>query len=271
MLTDYHVHIENIDYTPESLNKFIKKAQDEGIEEMGISEHNYRFKETSNIYTTEYFKERQGPSIKEYFELLSDAKLNGRRLKRSTEVDFLPGLESKLEKFINDYDFDYVIGSVHWLEDWGFDVPYMKDIWDKVDLKETYMQYFFSIYKMIDSQLFDIVGHFDVIKVFGYEPEIFDAELISAVEKIVQKIKDNDMCVEINTAGLRKPVGKIYPKKKWLELFYKADIPIVISSDAHYPEHVGADFDKAISLAKEVGYDKVAVFENKKYKLVPLG
>ncbi|MDK2985518.1 MAG: histidinol-phosphatase family [Clostridia bacterium] len=271
MLTDYHIHIENGDYTLSWLERFVKKAKDLGIEELGISEHCYRFIETSHIFNSEYWNKRRTESLLEYLDLLKEANKTGMRIKKSTEFDYIPGLERKIEEFLNKYNLDYVIGSIHWLDNWGFDVPEMKAIWDKSDIKEVYMKYFDIICSMADSQLFDVVGHFDIIKVFGYEPQKFDRDILNVIEKAVQKIKDNKMCIEISTAGLRKPVGEIYPKKNWLKLFYEAGVPIVLSSDAHYPEDVGADYKQAIALANEVGYEKIAVFKDRKYKLMPLG
>lgn len=267
MLTDYHVHIENGDYNLSWIKKFINTAEKKEINELGISEHSHLFKETKDILTNDWLKTLQTKELNDYLNIIQETNNNIKKIKLGIEMDYVPGKEKETEKFLKSADFDYVIGSIHWINGWGFDIPEMEAKWYNSNLENIYKNYFRLIGELAQTQLFDIIGHFDVIKVFGHQPEPYSKELLKIIEDAVLKIKENNMCVEINTAGLRKPVKEIYPKREWLQLFCEAKVPLILSSDAHYPEEVGADFEKAVAMAKNVGYQKTAVFEKRSYYL----
>ena len=195
--------------------------------------------------------------------MVEDARKAGHSVKFGIELDFIPGTETALEAFIKSYPFDYVIGSVHWLGDFGFDLLEMKSKWENRDIKKTYDEYFSILTQMVESKLFDFVGHADVIKVFGHEPDdqVFLEEWYDQLSETFSK---NDAVIEVSTAGLRKPVGKLYPAPGLLRASYRRNVPIVINSDAHRPEDVGADYDKAVSYAKETGYTELVAFTERK-------
>src|SRR5690625_6819785 len=84
------------------------------------------------------------------------------------EMDYTPGKEREMETFIKAHPFDYVIGSVHWIGDWGIDLADFKDEYDKRDIKEVYTQYYDQIVTLAESKLFDFVGLIDLFKIFSY-------------------------------------------------------------------------------------------------------
>ena len=153
MLTDYHVHIENGDYTLSWLQKFIEKAKSQGIRELGIAEHAHRFKEAHHIHSHIWFDEWQTESIEKYLDLLQKANANGTRIKQGIEMDYLPDQENEIKIFLDNYDFDYIIGSIHWLDKWGFDIPALEYIWPKSDVKQVYLQYFETVIQMVESKI----------------------------------------------------------------------------------------------------------------------
>lgn len=270
MLTDYHTHTERGPYTVEWLTHFLDTAKARGIEEYGVSEHAYRFKQTAHLLDNPWTRERRTEDLDEYFGMIQAARKAGYHVKFGIELDYIPGTETDLEAFIRSYPFDYVIGSVHWLGDFGFDLTEMKGQWEKRDVKRTYDEYFSILTQMVESQLFDFVGHPDVIKVFGYEPED-EVFLQNWYEKMAESFAHNHSIIELSTAGLRKPVGKLYPAPKFLEACYQQGIPIVINSDAHRPEDVGADYDQAITLANTVGYKELVTFNQRQRTFQPIG
>src|SRR5690606_10948008 len=148
---------------------------------------------------------------------------------------------------------DYIIGSIHWIGDFGIDLAEFKQEWEKRDVVEIYKSYFDQVVTLAQSNLFDIIGHIDLVKIFQYVPSDEDF-LLEQYERATDALAESKTCVEISTAGLRKPVGELYPDKRLLQKCFEKKIPIVLSSDAHFPKHVGADFNQAISLAKEIGY-----------------
>jgi histidinol-phosphatase (PHP family) len=78
------------------------------------------------------------------------------------------------------------------------------------------------------------------------------------------------MCVEVNTSGLRKPCHEIYPGQDLLKMCFDHEIPITLGSDAHSPEDVAADFDQAIKLLRQVGYNEIAKFAKRNKEFVDL-
>ncbi|OIJ14857.1 histidinol phosphatase [Anaerobacillus alkalilacustris] len=270
MLTDYHNHLERGTLTLEYLKQFTDQAKQKGIEHFGISEHAYHFYQTKNILSNPWVDERRFYDMDDYVKLFQQAWDANIDVKMSIEMDYTPGKHKEMEQFIKSYDFDYVIGSIHWVEDFGIDLGEFKHEWDRRDLKETYSKYFDQVVTLAESNLFDIVGHLDLVKIFNYIPN--DEEfLMEQYERATTALANSKTCVEISTAGLRKYVGQLYPDPRLLNLCYKKGIPIVLSSDAHIPEDVGKDFDQAIALAKSVGYSKLMTFNKGERKEVSLG
>lgn len=270
MLTDYHTHTERGPYTVQWLEQFLAMAKSRGIAEYGVSEHAYRFKQAGHLLDNPWTRERRTEDLDAYFGMIQQARKEGHQVKFGIELDYVPGTEKELAAFIASYPFDYVIGSVHWLGDFGFDLLEMKDQWPGRDLEATYSEYFSILKQMVESDLFDFVGHADVIKVFGYEPAN-EQFLDQWYEQMAQVFARYNSVVEISTAGLRKPVGKMYPAPNFLKACKAADVPIVINSDAHRPEDVGADYDQAIAFAKVAGYDRLTTFSQRKRDSFPIG
>lgn len=272
MLTDYHVHLETGPYTIEWLKKYLEVAKAKGIKDLGFSEHGYRFKQSKDILFNPWIKERQTEDLDEYVELILKAKKLGLPVKLGIELDFVPGKEKEIEKFLKPYPWDYVIGSIHWIGDWGFDLKEMSDQWDEKVIIETYKDYFSILKQLLESKQFDILGHIDVIKVFGHKPKKSEEnQLEELYEEIIPIIKESGITVEISTAGLRKPVGELYPSKSLMEKLVKKEIPMIINSDAHCPEDVGRDYDKGIEYLKNYGVTKISTFEKRKRKMEILG
>jgi len=159
------------------------------------------------------------------------------------------------------YPFDYVIGAVHWLGDFGFDNPDYLCEWSSRDVYETYREYFEVLTDAVKSGIFDIIAHIDVIKVFGYKTE---KDLSQVYRKVAEAMYKANICAEISTAGLRKPVGEIYPSQDIMIHLREYGIPVIINSDAHRPEDVGRDFDKALEYVKCFGFGNLCYFEKRK-------
>jgi histidinol-phosphatase (PHP family) len=160
---------------------------------------------------------------------------------------------------------DYLIGSIHFIDKWGFDNPEFLSGWKEKDIDEIWKVYFEATEAMARSGKFDIVGHLDLIKVFKFMPKT-DTRILA--RDALQAIKTSNMVLELNTAGLRKPVGEIYPSRSLLEAAYELNIPITFSSDAHAIEQIGAGYDLAATLAKDIGYTKAVTFQGRDRELI---
>ncbi|MFD1019430.1 histidinol-phosphatase HisJ family protein [Thalassobacillus hwangdonensis] len=271
MLTDYHVHMhETGDFSTDYLKQYIAEARQKGIEELGISEHAYFFNETKPILSNPWIDNRRGIEFSDYQALFDQAEAEGLPVKMGIEMDYTPGKEAEMKQFIDAHPFDYVIGSVHWIGDWGIDLATYRHEYEKRDINEAYRNYFDQIVTLAESQLFDFVGHIDLIKIFSYWPDS-EEFLHEQYDRAVKALAKSGTCIEISTAGLRKPVGKMYPDPVLLKKCYQAGVGIVTCSDAHKPGHVGYAYDEAITLAKEAGYQELHTFTKRKSRTHPLG
>lgn len=266
MAADYHVHIERGPYSIDWLSKFVDVAKMRGLTEIGISEHGYRFDKGFDAFGNDGFrgnwiKKYSGQDIDEYVSLIIEAKSLGLPVKLGIEADYIPGKENELEDFLRPYPWDYVIGSIHWIGDWGIDLDDCLDIWKKCDVDSVYLEYFSMIEKMAVTGLFDIVGHIDLVKIFGYRPSPY---VFERIENNLAGIARTGIILEVSTAGWRKPVDEIYPSKEIMELIKKYNIPIVVNSDAHTPNDVARDFPRAYEYIKSYGIDTLHYFDKRK-------
>jgi histidinol-phosphatase (PHP family) len=265
---DYHVHLEQGPYTMEWIKRFVEEGVKKGVAEIGFSEHGHRFVQAKDLWKSEGFRgqwtlKEATEDIDEYVKIVEKAKGLGLPVKLGIEMDYIPEYEDEIRDFINKYSFDYVLGAVHWIGDFGFDHPALINEWNLRDMDDTYREYFDILLKAIKSGIFDCIAHPDVIKVFGHRAR---GDLSQMYEEAAKAMKEMDLCAEVSTAGFRKPVGELYPAPLMLECFRKYDVPIMINSDAHRPEDVGRDFDKALDFVKSYGYDRFCFFDKRQKK-----
>jgi histidinol-phosphatase (PHP family) len=257
MRIDIHNHTTRCNHAEGTVDEYIQKAIELGIDIYGFSEHapmdfdpHYRLAfEEMQAYTDDILnaKERYKNDINILF---------------GYEVDYLPG---HMDDRVLNAKVDYLIGSVHFIDKWSFDNPEFIAGWKNKDIDEIWQAYFEATEAMARSGKFDIVGHLDLIKVFKFMPKK-DVRLLA--KNSLQAIKKSNMVLEVNTAGLRKPIGELYPSRALLEEAYALDIPITFSSDAHSLEQIGFGYDVAIAQTKEIGYTKVATFEGRDRQLI---
>lgn len=184
------------------------------------------------------------------------------------EADYYPGAESFLADWLPRGNFDLIMGSVHYLGDWGFDNPDNRHVWNSVDLKGAWRTYMELIVKLAGLRLFDIIGHFDLPKKFGHR--LRDRDLKEIVQPVLDRVAASGVAMEINTAGWRKEVAEAYPSPLILALACERGIPICFGSDSHEPEHIGYRFDDAVAMAREAGYVESVEFRGRQPTRVPL-
>jgi len=188
-------------------------------------------------------------------------------IRLSTEADFIPGHECELEAILRRYDWDYVIGSVHFLDGWGFDDSRNLSGFDGRDLDTLYLEYFETVGASAESGLFDTIGHTDLVKKFGHRAT---APLDEAYMKLAGRFARSGVCVEVNTAGLRKPCAEVYPHPDLLRACQAAGVPTTFGSDAHTPLEVAADLQAAEMLMRSVGYTEFVTFAKRSRHHQPL-
>lgn len=244
MTVDYHVHSighGDREHTKNELKPFVEKAIQLGLKEIGFADHDWHlidinmdnYRELANEY----------PQIK---------------IKVGLEFEYFPNQIEKIRQIILGNNFDYTIGSVHFLGTWNFDHPdYIKE-YENWTIDNFYNKYYETLYSCIETGLFNIAGHLDLVKVFNYR--IDKQKALSLAIPVLEEIKKQEMVMEVNTAGLYKPVNEIYPSLDIIKLAIKKNIPLTISSDAHRFEDVGRNNSLIRDILKGFGVNWIAGF-----------
>ena len=256
MRVDLHNHTPLCNHATGTPREYILKAIEKNIDIYGFSDHapmefdkKYRMSfDDMKVY------EKEIKSLKDEFKEKIDIRLG-------YEVDFI---DKYMDSRVLNADVDYLIGSVHFIDEWGFDNPEYIGKYKNKDINKLWQDYFDAIEAMAKFGKFDIIGHIDLIKVFNYKPNK-DIKLIAI--NALKAIKKANMTIELNTAGIKKPVKEVYPSKEILELAYELDIPITFGSDAHSIKQVGFKYEVALELAKEVGYNSCVTYLNREKEL----
>ncbi|MDD3653339.1 MAG: histidinol-phosphatase HisJ family protein [Desulfotomaculaceae bacterium] len=259
MITDYHIHTKMCGHATGDLEDYLAVAIRDGLEEIGFSDHlPLYFLPPAAIPVGYAMTEADLPVYVDAVQRLQET--SPVRVKLGVEADYVPGCESKLEKLLKAYPFDYVIGSVHFIDGWSFDNQEEIDRYSQWDIWELYERYFTLIQQAAMTGLFDIMAHPDLIKKFNYLPS---QDLMPLYEDTVQIFKRAGVCMEVNTAGLRCPVQEIYPAPGFLRAAFSQGVEVTLGSDAHHPEQVGAGLPEAVNFLKAAGYSEIASFKRR--------
>ena len=266
MIVDYHMHLRNgreqIAHDTWSVEPFVETARAAGVDEIGFTEHVYYFRQTRSLWTVPYQTERCVYDIEAYVDAVVQARGRGLPVKLGLEVDYVPGREDETRELLSPYPWDYLLGSVHFIDGLGIDGP--PRLLDAVGVEETWRRYFYELAAAARSGLFDSLSHPDLVKIFGERVETFD------YAPVVEAISQSGVAVEVSTAGLRKPVGELYPHPDFLAACRERGVPVTLGSDAHRPDLVGWDFDQARELLHWAGYETITVFEQRRGQQEPL-
>ncbi|HEY3070868.1 MAG TPA: histidinol-phosphatase [Gaiellaceae bacterium] len=264
MIVDYHMHLredgQRVSHRVETVERWVEAANGRGVDEIGFTEHIYYFLETRPLWTVRYHLEHCHVSIESYVDAVLEAKRRGLKVKLGVEVDYLPDREEETLELLAPYPWDFILGSIHYLDGLGIDTE--PSLVGAVGPERAYRLYFDMLGRAARSGLFDSLAHPDLIKFFGgvigWDHEAFVAEL-------------DGICLEVSTAGLRKPHGRMYPEADLLAAAHRAGVPVTLASDAHEPDDVGRDLARGAAHARAAGYETVTVFEGRRARQEPLG
>lgn len=261
-LADYHTHTPLCRHAEGWPMDYARAAVERGLGELGFADH--------NPMRTQFDDWRMlREELPRYVETVEEARAEFPQLhiKLGLECDFIPGQEAWIEELAGMAEWDYLIGSVHYLRaGWEVDHPkyiarhtghaeeIWRDYWDLLDL-------------CIRSGLFDFVAHPDLPKKFGITPP---GDLRRYYEPAVAALAECGVAFEINTAGLRRDCREVYPAQDFLSLASAAGVPLLINSDAHAPGDVAAGFEHAVALAKDAGFTHTLRFTGRRRSSVSL-
>lgn len=257
MKVDLHNHTLLCNHATGSVNEYVEVAIRSGIEYFGFSDHapmhydpKYRMRFDQMELYESWIRDAQSVYTDQITVLLG------------YEVDYLPGY---MDEGVLSRPCDYLIGSVHFIDDWGFDNPEFIGRYEGADINAIYERYFGLIEEMALSRNFDIVGHLDLLKVFKFLPTK-DIRLMA--KNALKAIKRSDMTIEINMSGYRKPIGEAYPSALLLEAIAELQIPITFGSDAHRSDQIALFGNEVVALARNYGYSECALYRNRKREMI---
>lgn len=275
MLTDYHLHLRPDDsaatadqyFTEANFERYREVANERGIGELGVSEHIHRFTAALEIWKHPFWIENACDDLARYEQFVREQT----DLKLGIEMDFVPGRESSTQAVLERHEWDFVVGSVHFLRDRALDFD-VYDVWHGTDSADKIWQmYFETLSESARSGMFDVIAHPDLVKYWGKQRPAPERDPRFYYEPAIEAFLDAGVAVEFSTAGLRKPIGEVYPSPAFLAMIADAGLPIALSSDAHEPGHVGYAYADAVETLRGAGIEQIAVFDGRRRTMEQIG
>jgi len=265
-LTDYHTHTPLCHHAEGWPIDYARAAVERGLAELGFADH------SPMPAALEPFDDWRMAlaDLPRYFDAVDAARAAFPQLpiRLGLEVDYIAGHEAWIEQLAARADWDFLIGSVHYIAPgWDVDNPAHLSRFATQPVEEIWQLYFAAYERCIRSRLFDFVGHPDLPKKFGHRPE---GDLRRFYEPVIAALAETNTAFEINTAGLRKPAGECYPTLEFLKLAREAGAGLLINSDAHAPQEVGAGFEVGLALATEAGFTELVRLEGRRKRRVKI-
>lgn len=275
MLTDHHTHLAPDDdaldesvLSVERITAHVAAALDQGLAGVAVTEHVYRFRVAKPAWAHPYWQTQTEWDIDAYWEALSEARDLGFPIRIGIECDWLPEGQEVLVDALRGRPWDLILGSIHWVDEGAVDYD-LYSAFDQIDAETLWRGYVDRYTRAALSGQFDVMTHADLPKSFGPLPSA--ATLDWAYDAIADALAEAGVCVEISTAGLRKAAEELYPTQSLLERCQRRGVPVVLSSDAHEPKHVGWAFDQARDAALAAGYTEVMEIKGRDRRAVPIG
>lgn len=255
LFSDYHNHPQghrDLPYTQEVLEPWAVYARKANLKDVALTDHG---------------RYHHGIDLNEFFKFRD--RIKDIKFKIGVEIDNDPETSDKDYKWVekNYKKLDFVLGSVHFIDNWPYDHPSHQARFSEWDIDELYARYFKEIKNLVNKGFLDGLAHLDLIKIFGHRQT---KDIKVYVESVLKLIKEKGLTVEISTAGWRKPVNEIYPQEEIIKLIKEKNIPITTASDAHTAKDLGHSYDRLEPLIKKYGFTEVAVFDNHKMTLLPI-
>lgn len=290
-MSDYHLHLHPHGPPPEGwelkpypvsvIEEYVDAAAVRGVTELAFTEHLYRCIESADVLGPWWERERSDLaaatearvrmerilSLENYVDLVLRAKDAGLPVLLGLEVDFFPETIDAVLEFLDPYPWDVLIGSIHWLRGWQFDQRGNDEEWDRRGDRAVYEAYFAAEAELAASGAVDVLAHIDRCKMRG---RTLSEEPVDLYREVVAAAVSTGVAVEVSSAGLRHPIGEIYPAPTLLRMIHDAGLDITLASDAHAAEGAGHATDELRREARAVGYTEVTRFEHRRRHHVPL-
>ncbi|GAB2570524.1 histidinol-phosphatase HisJ family protein [Gracilibacillus alcaliphilus] len=268
MKFDLHNHHYRCGHAEGNIEDYIKAAIERGLSYIGIADHSpYFYSEEDQLYPGIAMAKSEFPNyVKEVLDLKK--KYQGKiHVLLGMESDYFPSYEELYQKMYSPYPFDYIIGSVHYVE--GINI-FARGRWNGLNEEERIAEkelYYKLIQQSARSGLFQILGHIDAMK--GFYPKFSQIET-PIIEETLQVIAQEGVAIEVNTSGKMKDCGGWYPSHEILERACYYGVDISFGSDAHVPERIGDEYEEVQQTLREIGFKEMVYYVEKKRRAVSL-
>jgi len=257
------------------IDEYVRAGAAAGVTRVCITEHLFRFREAyERLFgwwdadpdpllrgaAQQYWQDHVSGTMADYVRLIEAAKRDGVPVLLGIELDWIPGREADLRRLLAPYDWDIVLGSVHWIGSWGFDERATAAEWDRRPVEQVWSDYAGLVRELGACGLVDVLAHPDLPKVFGHRP----ADETPLHDAILHAAEAHGAAIELNSNGLNKPAREIYPAAPVVRQARERGLAITLASDAHTPDRVGADFAPLAAFARDAGYGEAVTFVERK-------
>ncbi|MBI2169998.1 MAG: hypothetical protein HYU28_10960 [Actinobacteria bacterium] len=284
-------------FSIDDVRAYARAAAGKGVDVIAITEHLFRFPDVQDALgawwsddpdprlrdqTAGYLaEERLSQTLAEYVDVVLEAAsaLEGEGegegegaavVRLGLEVDFYPGRMDEVASLLAPHPWDVLLGSVHWLGAWGLDQlddEVVRDEWDRRDPDGVWLAYVEAIDELAGSGVCDVLAHVDLPKLGGVRPVTTGAEIAG---RLVKAAAGNGLCVEVSSAGWRKPVGEAYPAPPLLADCFRSGVAITLASDAHTVDLVADRTSDLVAHAVAAGYREAMRFDARSPRPIPL-
>ncbi len=289
-MLDYHLHLwphtqSDAVTTVEQVAAYCERAVGAGVTEIAVTEHLFRFTQAKDLLggfwddlpgeslrpgMAAYWDHHARVDLDAYVEVVEAVKAEGLPVVLGLEVDFYQGRMDEVAGLLADYPFDVLLGSVHWLGAWRFDVlndPTVMAEWEVRDIDAVWDEYTRAMEELGASGVCDVFAHPDLVKIAGLVPAVPD----EFYDRIAEAAVRSGMAAELSSAGWRKPVGEEYPAPPLLKRFVERGVPLTTASDAHALPDVADRADDLRDLLAGAGITRLQGFRGRRPYEVPVG
>ena len=282
-MLDYHLHLwphsqGEAEATVEQVAAYCHRAVEAGVTEIALTEHLFRFTQAKEALggfwddlpgdqlragMAAYWDHHARVDLDDYVEVVQAVKAEGLPVVLGLEVDYYQDRMDQVARLLDGYPFDVLLGSIHWLGTWRFDVlsdPVVMAEWDVRDVDKVWDEYTSSMEELGASGVCDVFAHPDLVKVTGRVPAVTD----EYYDRITEAAVRSGMAVEVSSAGWRKPVGEEYPAPPLLRRLVDRGVPLTTASDAHTLPDVAERADDLRDLLSEAGVTRLQGYRERR-------
>ena len=265
---DYHHHsASSVDATT-PMTAICREAIRRGVTEIAFTEHVDFIPEEKN---TGYF------CYDTYMTCIEECRnLYGNELavRAAVEIDYCPDFEQEIAEWLHGKNLDFVVGSVHYIRGKGnISEPRSRDYFAGRTVQEAYEEYLSLVAQSASCDLWDALGHIDLVKRYGVEIYgAFEYGLFaSEIDTILQSVIRNGMALEINSSGLRQSPREAYPGNEILRRYRELGGSLLTTgSDSHDSIHTGEGIREVLKTVQGLGFESIAGYRARKPQLIPI-